>query len=321
MAYVSVAGVRALLQALDNRRLSNSSWLVGLDDALTQPAAIRLLMGLQSSRLRVGTLASSVLRFHPKVLYFETSQDSKRALLMVGSANLTSAALGGNAEAVVFLQTESLADSRFCSRVWRELWSQGHSPTEDEIKRYERLYRKASRWRRRLTKRLGGHGLEQSPGGSRVVLADDEADLDPSQATTCWIECGYITAMGRELEFKAEQGLFFGLAPAGAPPQLFRFRTSEGSVVTLRMKYQQNHMWRLQMNNDVPEVRRGLRPRLPDGSLGRSHDVAVFTRASNPDLLDLRFVKLNSKAFRQLKKKSSRFGTIGHTAARSYGWC
>ena len=46
----------------------------------------------------------------------------------------------------------------------------------------------------------------------------------------------------------------------------------------MNFKYQEgNAMWRLQMRNEVPEVRRGLRP-LVDGTLGRSHYVAIFER-------------------------------------------
>jgi hypothetical protein len=86
-------------------------------------------------------------------------------------------------------------------------------------------------------------------------------------------------------------------------------------------------MWRLQMNNDVPEVRTGLRPRLADGSLGRSTKVAVIRHRKAPGEFTLRFVELASAEFRNLKKESATLGTLGRTrakkedGARWYGWC
>jgi len=170
--------------------------------------------------------------------------------------------------------------------------------------------------------------LEQGPlpkASAELVIERDSTELDPSRAITCWIECGAITAMGRELELKAEQGLFFGLNPSASDEAFFKFRVSNGSMARLRMKYQGNHMWRLQMNNEVPEVRAGLRPRLPTGKLGRSEYVAVITRMAERGTYDLAFLHLDSQDFAELQTRSQELGTVGHTTAtssgRMYGWC
>lgn len=320
MAYVSVAGVRILLNAFSGRPISQSQWLVGLDDAVSQPGALDLLKTLGGAQVRVASLAHASIRFHPKVCRFQYSSGRGKELLMVGSANLTSSALAGNAEAVVFIEGQNRADKDQFSRIWADLWSQGHEPTTEELASYKERYEaaKAAREQSRGTPAIRER---RARAKTEPILASDGAELDPSRAKTCWIECGSVTAMGRELEFKAEQGLFFGLQPAGGDPKTFRFGASNGSIVSLRMKYQQNQMWRLQMNNDVPEVRRGLRPTGPDGKLGRSDQVAVFTRTDDQDLFDIRFIKLRSRRFSALKKRSSRLGTVGHTTARCYGWC
>jgi len=317
VAYATIAGVRALLGMFSGRKVVQSNWVVGLDDALTHPGAIRLLMALPHSEVRVASLAGNSLRFHPKVMRFQSWSGSRKELMMIGSANLTSKALAGNSEAVVFLEARDANEKQIFARVWSELWTQGHVPTASELKDYANRYRAARRIREHLATRLTRTKGRRAP---KAILEGDTADVDPSQANTCWIECGYITAMGRELEFKAEQGLFFGLPPTGGRQRRFRFRTSAGSIVRLRMKYQQNHMWRLQMNNDVPEVRKGLRPRRPDGKLGRSNKVAVFTRTEESDLFGLWFIAIDSRAFRKLQTSSRRHGTIGHTTTRSYGW-
>lgn len=320
MAYVSVAGVRALLKTLTRCAIRESRWLVGLDDVVTQPDAIRLVMGLPNASVRVASLAKYSRRFHPKVLYFEERSQAGEALLMIGSANLTSSALGGNSEAVVFLRAEHDDETCSLAAAWQDLWSQGHVPGTEELAEYKRRYEKTRKIRRQLleaTKPSGQDG-DTKP---RLVLGDDTAELDPSHAKTCWIECGFITAMGRELEFKAEQGLYFGLDPAGGPPKEFNFRASDGQVVRLRMKFQQNQMWRLQMNNQIPEVRVGLRPKGANDKLGRSEYVAVFERTPNRNLLKLRFIKLTSREFSRLRARSHRLGTVGQTSARMYGWC
>lgn len=320
MAYVSIAGVRILLSAFSGRPISHSQWLVGLDDAVSQPGALDLLMTLDDADVRVSSLGNAPFRFHPKVCRFQHSSGRGKELLMVGSANLTSSGLAGNAEAVVFIEGQNRADKDQFDRIWADLWSQGHRPTTDELATYKQRYEAAKKARERSR---GTPATRERRARTRTepILASDGAELDPSRAKTCWIECGSVTAMGRELEFKAEQGLFFGLEPAGGDPKTFRFGASNGAIVSLRMKYQQNHMWRLQMNNDVPEVRRGLRPTGSDGKLGRSDEVAVFTRTDDQDLFDIRFIKVHSRRFAALKKRSSRLGTVGHTTARCYGWC
>ena len=239
---------------------------------------------------------------------------------MIGSANLTQHGFAGNSEAVVFLEGQSARDKLLFSRIWTDLWDQGHAPSPEELAAYQGLYNTVKKTRQKLHKINGKFKAAESNKPKRI-LETDEAELDPGQSKICWIECGFITAMGRELEFKAEQGLFFGLEPFGGKARNYRFRTSEGQIISLRMKYQKNHMWRLQMNKKVPEVQRGLRPKRADGKLGRSNDVAVFTRTEQADLFEINFMKINSQAFKKLKNKSTQYGAIGRTTARSYGWC
>ncbi len=317
MAYVTVAGIRDALGFLPDTP-EQSRWVFGLDDGVTQPGAIDLCTAWAHATVRVAALADTNRRFHPKVLYLH-NQNATDAFMMIGSANLTKRALCGNAESVVILRAESTGDRRELNRLWREAWGLGHAATDQELADYRAEYQAASRSRRRLRRR---RSTAPAPTSRRtaVVLESDAAEIDPSQADTCWIECGNVTAMGRELEFKAEQGLFFGLDPHGAPPRTLQFIVSDGSQIDLRLKYQGNHMWRLQMTREVPEVRRGLRPRNADGSLGRSPWVAIFERTATRSTFILRFVRLNSREHLRLRQQSHEHGTCGSTTAREYGW-
>jgi HKD family nuclease len=322
-AYVSVAGARVLLGLCSQFKDIRCQWLVGLDDCVTQPGAIDLLRGLSRSELKVAALGARPLRFHPKVWRFSSSRVA-RELLLVGSANLTSTALAGNSEAVLLLEATSKTDRQLAEDVWKRLWSQGHKPDDVEIASYRQIYEQARPLRQQM-QRLQGAPAVEAVRPTDPVIERDSAELDPENAGVCWIECGAVTAMGRELELKAEQGLFFGLDSRTSDEGHFTFRVSSGATVPLRMKYQENHMWRLQMNNDVPEVRAGLRPRLPNGRLGRSEYVAVFTRTEQSRTYGLSFLHQTSAEFAELRNRSQQLGTIGFTTAtnagRMYGWC
>lgn len=294
-------------------------WLVGLDDYITQPGAIRALMALPRAQLRVASYASGGLRFHPKVYIFRRHARPRGGLAVIGSSNLTAQALSGNGEANAILTCERTQDYEQLQQLWDALWEQGRTLSLEELAEYELAYE-----RNRPSRPVSAPSVARArPGRTRQlsVLASDDAELDPSTAQLCWIECGNITGLGREIEFKAEQGLFFGLSPTGEAAQVFSFVTSAGETVVLRMKYQANHMWRLQLNNSVPEFAVGLRPRMPDGSLGRSPHVALIGRTDQPGVFQLRFIRLQSTEFRRIVALSRERGTYGQTTARQYGWC
>ena len=318
MAYVSVAGVRDLLGVLHDRQLGQSRWLIGIDDAVSQPGAIELCRDLKHSAVRVASFEEIALRFHPKALLMTSSSAPAIGFMMVGSANLTHHGLSRNAESVVFLHAESVADVSELVSKWDELWKLGRRMDDKELQAYRARYNKNKAIRGKFAR--SGKRTKTTPKKAKPVLASDKAEMDPSLAKTCWIECGFITAMGRELEIKAEQGLFFGLNPRGEAPRIFAFELSDGNTAQLRMKYQGNAMWRLQLTNQVPEVSRGLRPMKPDGKLGRSPWVAVIRRRKKTGTFRLRFIRLRSVAFNELKRRSKSVGAVGKTTAREYGW-
>lgn len=315
VAYMTVSGIRLLINGFANSMPGTSKWLIGLDDHVTQPGAIDAAMDIPGAEVRVVSYAALGLRFHPKVYIFRKNSKPKQGLTILGSSNLTSQALSGNSEANAIIKTEHREDFLMTQTLWDALWKQGHSPTKQELIAYKKRYETANA---RKPKKAAAKGKSKS---GMIILSSDDAELDPEQADTCWIECGHITAMGREIELKAEQGLFFGLNPRGEKPRTFEFIVSSGKKTQLRLKFQGNQMWRLQLTNEVPEMAAGLRPRLSDGKLGRSPYVAIFERTDRESLFRLRFIKLSSVEFKKLVKKSAQLGTLGKTTARQYGWC
>ena len=273
---------------------------------------------LPHSKVHVASFEKSGCRFHPKFFAFARISKPKVLSTIVGSSNLTMSALQNNSEAVVLLDCDSKQDRDAVNAAWDQLWAQGHEPSAEDMRAYSKMHRKRSRLYDKLHKvSSADSGLEPTPS----ILDSDAAEVDPSMARICWIECGNVTAMGRELEFKAEQGLFFGLDPSGGDPKAITFQTSDHLHVKLKMKYQANHMWRLQLKSAVPEVREGLRPLRNDGKLARSPYVAVFKRNAKNPIIELRFLNIDSKQFAKLRNRTMRSGTMGRTTAREYGWC
>jgi hypothetical protein len=271
--------------------------------------------------LRVASHVETGLRFHPKVYAFGDNTKSPISLAVVGSANMTASALCGNGEAVSVLVAQGTQDRQTLGSMWSELWGQGRSLKPNELAEYKLRHEAVAKAQAKIAAQILA---SRSRLKRAEVLTSDIAQLDPILAQTCWIEGGNITLMGKELEFKAEQALFFGLSPTGEDsPKTFRFRVSDGQTVAMKMKFfTDNRMWRLQLKDGVPEVAIGLRPVDPStGKLGRSPYVAVFKKTKLKDTLDLSFMKLGTAEFLRLRAQSARTGTLGHTTAREYGWC
>ncbi len=316
VAYATVSGVRQLLRTFADNGLKKSEWLLGLDDYITQPGALKLVNSLPNSILRVANFGTAGLRFHPKVFKFGVLNKPTKVVGIVGSANLTSNALNKNAEAVAFFNSLKKSERGEFEDFWSELWAIGREPSKKILSKYSDKHKEVSRRRKSASKSK----IKVKEKTVVEVLSTDTAEIDPALATQCWIECGNITAMGRELELKAELGLFFNLPISGGKPHFVNLHLSDGSNADFRMKYQENHMWRLQMNNTIPEVCKGLRPILKDGKMGRSPYVAVFNKIPKKNGFEVRFIKLDSRKFKKLLAITKKTGTFGRTTARQYGW-
>lgn len=99
----------------------------------TKPSALRKLTAHKNIEIRYFTDTS----FHPKLYIFGDK------IALVGSANLTKAALLTNQEVVISLNSE---DERFIelAALFAAYWDEASVLTEDHIKEYEKIYTKSS---------------------------------------------------------------------------------------------------------------------------------------------------------------------------------
>ena len=310
-AYATVSGMHSLLRAtkiIENK--CELRWLIGLDDFLTQPDVLRRCKQMQKSSIRIASRRKEGSLFHPKV-YVRTGAALPSACL-VGSSNMTFRGLNKNIEASAFISEVAGRTASGISSLVSDLWGSGKDITDDEIEGYDKLFEK-----RRVTQ---SHEDVDSPEEVKAILESDKSLLSPQNATVCWIELGYNTARGREIEIKQEQAMFFHL-PINPPPQMHRdfvFIVSSGRQVSLTLKFQENEMWRIQINRDVPECG-SLRLKQRDGTLKRSPYAAVMKRESQGKYT-IRFMELSSKEFSEIKETSKSIGAFGRTTARCYGW-
>lgn len=317
VAYASVAGVTKLCEIIHEKCPSASiRWILGLDDYITQPGAIELCQKTAKSITHVYSSEGTNSRFHPKIFLFEQESDELNSIIVIGSANLTYSALLKNCEAIAVLECSGAAENSQKGEI-EILWSIGKEPTDQILNEYKKKF-KQYRPTRKFA--LATEPKIHKAGRNKPILTSDEALVSPEKANVCWIEVGKNTAMGRELEFKAEQALFFGLSAVSKAAETKQFQVSDGSTVDMRIKFQsRNSMWRLQLKNDVPEVAKGLRPKVK-GRLGRSPFVAVFTRLNNDEIFKLEFIRRNSPQVRTMIDKSKKLGAAGSTSSREYGW-
>src|SRR2546428_9020949 len=93
-AYASYRGVVLVRTALSAAGKPEFRWLLGLDDCITDPQAIKVAAGTHNAETRIVPVVSG-RRFHAKAYLLDNSS-KESASLIIGSANLTQAALTKN---------------------------------------------------------------------------------------------------------------------------------------------------------------------------------------------------------------------------------
>lgn len=309
VAYATRPGLDALRKVIGGWPPA-TRWVVGLDDAITQPAAINDLIGLPGAQLRVASLAGEGRRFHPKLYCLWSSTEPAICLTVIGSANLTLHGLNRNGEVGAILASENAGEAKMLKAIWTEMNALGHTPTPAELNAYLETHKKAKKARRRLTK------IGAMPGQPE---ADEELgevpifDGHPASATVAWTEGASPSAGGRDLEFPRAMMPFFQLNKSQVDK---RFRMKNGQVFTLTFTMRtDNQMWRLLFSRDAIFAgigRESLRPVL--GNTNRSDLAIVFTRSSTGGAdYDIDLIVIGSADHATLVASTKALGVVDRT--------
>jgi hypothetical protein len=312
VAYATLSGLERLRTAAGGWP-PVTRWVVGLDDAITEPSAIDALLALPGAEVRLASLGPA-RRFHPKLYRFWSSAEPTACVAAIGSANLTEHGLKRNGEAAVLLDAESAADVCQLERAWDALNGLGVPAAQADLAAYRERHARARNARRRMADR-------------GIVPPDPEAQEDGAAftgdiaiAAHFWIEIGAATG-GRELELPKAVLAFFNL-PAGAVEAHRLFILPDGSAPSLRLVDRKgNGMWRIEFTADAIRAIAG-RPsfRQPDGT--RRSELALHLRREGAGFR-ARTVPLDGEAHLSLTTRSAATGLIDSTqgsGSRAYGF-
>lgn len=318
VAYATRPGLEALRKAIGGWPAA-TRWVVGLDDAITQPTAIDELNSLPEVQLRLAALAAEGRRFHPKLYCLWSSTNPAICLTVIGSANMTLHGLNRNGEIGVILSSENVAEAELLKEAWTQMNALGRDFADWDLDAYREAHARARKTRRRMAK-IGAVPLD--PEWEEEIEAVPAFNGDPGQASVAWTEGATPSAGGRDLEFPRPMMPFFHLVHS---PSTKRFRMANGQVffLTLTMR-EDNQMWRLMFSRDAIFAgigRESLRP--VAGNINRSDLAIVFTRATGGADYRIDLVIIGSPDHAALLARSQSVGGLERTrnpGGRYYGY-
>jgi len=241
VAYASAAGVRLLNQELGRATKAWSRvpkrWLISIDFGHTEPDALRLLLRIRNSNVRVpnGSLvlvsrgfSPTLTCFHPKLYACRTVGEAEGPLgLFVGSPNLTRSGLVSGYEAAVSgrwrdplstNESKSLADARAQLRHLDLIWKAA-IPAADLLAEYSSAYQR----------REPEAGSEESTEAAKTVGNSEPTVLDEATAVAfaaarkMWVrtERLYLNRgrgrPGNQLDLPRGSRVFFGFPATEVP--------------------------------------------------------------------------------------------------------
>lgn len=315
VAYATRSGLSAL-QAVAGGWPATTRWVVGLDDAITQPEAIDDLIQLAPAELRLARLASQGRRFHPKLYCFWASSDPSVCVTVIGSANMTFHGLNRNGEVGVILAAENAQEANQLKDSWNAMRALGEDVSVVDLAAY-RIEHARSRTVRRRLQRIGA--LPEQPEADEPTSTFNG---DPATASLAWTEGASPPAGGRDLEFPKPMMPFFGLA---ATPTTKRFRMGPG-MPPLPLTFTRrahNAMWRLMFSSEAIQAAIGRDTLRPLNGDNRSDLAIVFRRAQGLADYDVEMVVIGSAAHAQLIAQSQAVNGLRQTrnpGSRNYGF-
>ncbi len=319
-AFVSSAGIEQLRKILKACGEPQCRLIAGIDKAITHPEALFTARGLGWTT-RLGKAAPAV--FHPKMLIagHEVTDDGtirRLCCVYVGSSNLTSGGLNRNIECGLIAKEAGCPDS--AAIAFSRLWNNTIPATDEDLRDYAARFAEAAR--RRKAAELDDLGINDtetvasSPADLKALTPPDHPAVGVAFATAAWAGCQSFTGEYRfQLEFPRAAGVVVSQLLSldrSESAEVRVFCPADESTRPMRYKYyQDNGMFRLNIQNDVPGV-----------AWVRKHKggIALIERGPQGGApLRLRFVQPGIETD-EVIRRSAALGTWGKTPTRVYGW-
>ena len=311
-AYATVGGVHQFINLISSAGGWNSvkkRILVGVHNAITEPAALGVLRGIERTKVRAfvpgGKLILRALTmtpvFHPKVLALVTSDGL--IAIQAGSPNLSSAAMGerpSNYElALSTLATDGSSldvQGRF-ENWWTELWEHSRDVDARFIRQYAGLRQQMLNNNPILREMIE---LPETIKGDRHFFLEVGAASGPPGAR-------------HQVEFPKSLAEFFGEASYARRDLRLRQHDQvwDGRPLSYKKTSYEVDIWRLGMPTQTtggpPVAERAIR----------------FTRTDDPNTYDFEVVDVSSAEFQTWEEAANLCGHLGAThgqRARKYGF-
>ncbi len=308
-AYVTYKGLFLVRELLSQLPKNRSRWLIGTDDFISEPNAIRLALWTRNSEVRTVSMLPKA-RFHAKAFLLENS-DQNLATLIIGSNNLTESALKKNCETFTFRRAKSKAEVKRLRNYWEHLWKLGIRADESSIAKYEN-----QRKRRKVCKLPDVEDEKTSTQSSAKKKMTSITML--STTSKVWIELGKNTGAGGQLEIVKPLAPFLGLPNS----------PSKGTSVQLNMKTQKGYkiynltytkgMWRF-MN-----LQKGFYMNLRPDLSRPSPFILVIEFSNGNKVPKMKVLRKTLKKAKKLIASSKLTGFIGKSIptaqGREFGW-
>jgi HKD family nuclease len=316
VAYATRSGLTALRNAADGFPEA-SRWVVGLDDAITQPQALKDLIALPNSVVRLASLSAEGRRFHPKIYCFWSTQDAAVCVCIIGSANMTLHGLNRNGETAVILVAENAKDAEALKSGWNSMWALGKDATAERVDAYREFHAKARKAQRRLEKI--GAVPTQPEAEEPLTLFDGK----PDTGSLLFVDFGSAMGNGSEIELPKIVVSYFGIADGTPSPQIRNFAFAGGVVIPIPvLRRQNNGMWRITFGANVPGT--ALLKRKTVAGVKQRSDMAVVFQRTEAGSYQTAFVKIGTPQYTALTTETQNEGTFGRTrqgpAGKNYGF-
>lgn len=307
-AYASFRGVVLVRTALSSAGSPRFRWLFGLDDCITDPQAIKVATGTYHAETRIVAVVAG-RRFHAKAYLLDDS-DTESASLIIGSANLTAAALTKNCEGYVLLRAETTEEVTALQSYWELFWRMGVPSTKDLVSQYEEKYKTRQFQKSEVEKE--GSDTSRTPKTARLI----KESLRSSRLA--WIVLGSNTGGGGQLDIVKKLLPFLRL-PTEYSEGTTAYRTFNSPMGQRRFKLTfTKGMWRF-MN-----LQQGFRQRLRPDLNKPSPYVLVISRGVEGAEASLKIQRVRSKDTEQMIQESRTNGFVDTSvpgpSGRLFGW-
>jgi hypothetical protein len=313
VAYATCSGLDSLKRSIRTWK-PVSRWVIGLDDAITEPSAIDFLRTLKGASVKLASLSKSGRRFHPKYYCLWSSTDPAICVCFVCSGNMTKHGFLLNGEAGIVLISQTKAEADQLKDIWSVFASLGKDANDKDVEAYRAAYQIARTARRRVAKSgiVSDEADEAtSPLAAGAVPATHGFNGDASTASLAWTEGASPSAGGRDLEFPRLMVPYFRLK--GSPSHR-RFRMPNGQVFVLTFTMRtDNQMWRLLFSRDAIMAAIGRQSLRPVTGGNRSDLAVIFRRAAGAADYDVDMVVIGSVEHQALIARTNAVGELHKT--------